>query len=63
MNDTNCPDNDTYVKAAGSVIFVLVWPFIVFDIKYYPVGRPGAALIGATFMVLFGIISQNDAGI
>ena len=55
-----CPDNGTYIKAAGTVMFVLVWPFVVFDIKYYPVGRPGAAVIGAMFMVVFGIVSQDD---
>lgn len=48
------------IKATGTVIFVLVWPFVVFDIKYYPVGRPGGALIGAMFMVIFGIVSQDD---
>ena len=55
-----CPNNGAYIKAAGTVIFVLVWPFVVFDIKYYPVGRPGAAVIGAMLMVVFGIISQDD---
>ena len=65
MNDTSnsntdCPDNDTYIKVAGTIIFVLVWPFVVFDIKYYPVGRPGGALIGAMLMVVFGIVSQDD---
>ena len=32
---------------------------MVFDIKYYPVGRPSGALIGATLMVVFGIVSQD----
>lgn len=59
-NYTDCPDNGNYIKATGTVIFVLVWPFVVFDIKYYPVGRPGGALIGGMFMVVFGIISQDD---
>ena len=59
-SSTDCPDNDTYIKAAGTIIFVLVWPFVVFDIKYYPVGRPGGALIGAMLMVVFGIVSQDD---
>ena len=57
---TGCPDDGTYTKTVGTVIFVLVWPFVVFDIKYYPVGRPGAAVIGGMFMVVFGIISQDD---
>ena len=59
-SSAECPDNGTYIKAVGTVMFVLVWPFVVFDIKYYPVGRPGAAVIGATFMVVFGIISQDN---
>ena len=58
--NTDCPDSNTYIKAAGTIIFVLVWPFVVFDIKYYPVGRPGGALIGAMLMVVFGIVSQDD---
>ena len=57
---TGCPDNGIYTKAVGTVIFVLIWPFVVFDVKCYPVGRPGAAVIGGMFMVVFGIISQDD---
>ena len=60
VSSAECPDNGTYIKAVGTVMFVLVWPFVVFDIKYYPVGRPGAAVIGAMFMVVFGIVSQDD---
>lgn len=53
-----CPYNNAYIKAVGTMMFVLVWPFVVFDIKYY---WPGAAVIGAMFLVVFGIISQDDA--
>ena len=60
MAEDSCPDEGTYVKVAGTIIFVLVWPFVMFDIKYYPVGRPGAALVGAMGMVVFGIVSQDD---
>ncbi len=51
-----------YRQILGSLIFVIVWPFIAFDMqKYYPLSRPAAALIGATFMVMFLIIPIPQA--
>ncbi len=51
-----------YRQIVGSLIFVIVWPFIAFDVqKYYPLSRPAAALIGATFMVMFLLIPIHQA--
>ena len=69
-NDSNmtiaaglCPDEETYEpdatiynKVMGTLIFLIVWPFIVFDSKHFPIGRPAAALVGATFMVIFLVV-------
>ena len=53
-------DTNLYVQITGSILFVIVWPFVVLDMKWFPLGRPAAALVGAAFMVLFQIVSQND---
>ena len=57
-----CEENDAtvYVKVMGTIIFVVVWPFIVLDMKWFPLGRPAAALVGAVLMVVFSIVSQSE---
>uniref|UniRef100_A0A1X7VK63 Citrate transporter-like domain-containing protein n=1 Tax=Amphimedon queenslandica TaxID=400682 RepID=A0A1X7VK63_AMPQE len=59
-NATCSYDTNLYVQITGSILFVIVWPFVVLDMKWFPLGRPAAALVGAAFMVLFQIVSQND---
>lgn len=64
-NGTNCYDNycieaTLYRKITGSILFLLVWPFIVLDIKRFPLGRPAAALVGAVLMVLFTVVPQDQ---
>ena len=49
-----------YVQVVGTIIFVVVWPFIVLDMKWFPLGRPAAALVGATLMVVFHIVTQSE---
>ena len=49
-----------YRKIAGTTIFVIVWPFIVLDLKWFPIGRPAAALLGAAFMVIFTVVPQEQ---
>ena len=49
-----------YRKIVGTLIFLVVWPFIVQDIRYFPIGRPAAALLGATFMVVFTAVPQEQ---
>ena len=53
-------DAPIYVQVLGTLIFVVVWPFIVMDIKYFPIGRPAAALVGALLMVVFHVVTQSD---
>ncbi|XP_019864449.1 PREDICTED: putative transporter arsB [Amphimedon queenslandica] len=59
-NATCSYDTNLYVQITGSILFVIVWPFVVLDMKWFPLGRPAAALVGAAFMVLFQIVSQSD---
>ena len=57
----DCPyDTDLYTQITGTILFVIVWPFIVLDMKFFPLGRPAAALVGATLMVLFQVVTQSD---
>ncbi len=53
-------DETVYRKVVGTLIFVAVWPFIVLDLKWFPVGRPAAALTGGTLMVLFAVVPQTQ---
>ena len=48
-----------YRKIAGTIVFVAVWPFIVLDMKWFPLGRPAAALTGGMMMVVFVIVPQG----
>ena len=50
-----------YRKIAGSIIFLIIWPFIVLDMKWFPIGRPAAAVLGATFMVIFTVVPPKQA--
>ena len=51
---------ELYIQIMGTVVFVLVWPFILLDMKWFPLGRPAAALVGAMLMVLFQVVTQDD---
>jgi Na+/H+ antiporter NhaD/arsenite permease-like protein len=55
-----CVEDTIYRKVFGTLIFFIVWPFIVQDIKFFPIGRPAAALVGATLMVVFVIAPQDQ---
>ena len=57
MNSTPLADDDVYVQIVGSIVFVIVWPL---NIKLFPLGRPAAALAGASMMVIFSIVSQDE---
>lgn len=58
----NCDEGDSsvYTKVVGTILFVVVWPFIVFDMKWFPLGRPAAALVGAAAMVIFNVVGQME---
>ena len=72
MNDTNmtdmmptaapkCEDDTTvYIQVMGTILFFCVWPFIVLDMKWFPLGRPAAALVGGVFMVIFNVLTQSE---
>ena len=65
INLTSCSDeysvdSTIYRKVAGTIIFIIVWPFIVLDIKSFPIGRPAAALFGATLMVITIVVPQEQ---
>jgi len=57
---TNCTDVDLYKKVTGTILFVTIWPLIVFESRKFPLGRGGSALLGATLMVVFTVLSQKD---
>ena len=60
-NETSCPtETNLYIQITGTILFVIVWPFIVLDMKFFPLGRPAAALVGAVLMVMFNIVTQGD---
>ena len=60
-NGTSCPtETNLYIQITGTILFVIVWPFIVLDMKFFPLGRPAAALVGAVLMVMFHIVTQDD---
>ena len=66
-NVTDIPDppscnsqTEVWVQVIGTILFFLVWPFIVLDMKWFPLGRPAAALVGAAFMVIFHIVGQLE---
>ncbi len=61
--EAQCKDGATaplYVQILGTVIFVVVWPFIVLDMKWFPLGRPAAALVGAGFMIVSHVVTQKE---
>lgn len=55
-----CVEITLHRQILGTILFVVVWPFIVFDLKIFPLGRPAAALLGATFMVITTVIPQDQ---
>ena len=65
MNGTDSDDDynvpaTLYRKILGTLLFAAVWPFIVLDLKWFPIGRPAAALIGGALMVIFTIVPQEQ---
>lgn len=61
--EAQCKDGATaplYVQILGTIVFVVVWPFIVLDMKWFPLGRPAAALVGAGFMILCHVVTQDE---
>ena len=55
-----CVESTIYRKVLGTFLFITVWPFVVQDMKFFPLGRPAAAMLGATLMVVFAITPQDQ---
>lgn len=56
-----CVDDTTvYIQVMGTLVFFVVWPLVVLDTKYFPLGRPAAAMLGAALMVLLQIVGQPE---
>ena len=55
-----CVKDTLYRIVVGSILFAIIWPFVVQDVKFFQLGRPAAALLGATLMVVFNIVPQNQ---
>ena len=60
LDDPCDPGPGLYIQVMGTVIFFLAWPLVVLDTKHFPLGRPAAALAGATLMVVFNVLSQDE---
>lgn len=60
--DDKCKEEgaEIYIQVLGTIIFVVVWPFIVLDMKWFPLGRPAAALVGGGLMVVFTVVGQYE---
>ena len=59
--DASCiSQTPVYVTVMGTILFVIVWPFVVLDMKWFPLGRPAAALVGAALMVIFHVVRQPE---
>ena len=60
---SECGDGATapiYIQVLATIVFVVVWPFIVLDMKWFPLGRPAAALVGAGLMVIVTVVGQME---
>ena len=55
-----CVESTIYRKVLGTLLFITLWPFVVQDMKFFPLGRPTAAMLGATLMVVFAITPQDQ---
>ena len=55
-----CVKDTLYRMVVGSILFAIIWPFVVQDVKFFQLGRPAAALLGATLMVVFNIVPQSQ---
>lgn len=60
-NSTSTDDceSNLYIQIMGTILFVVVWPFVVLDVPIFPIGRPAAALIGGLLMVVFNVVTQE----
>lgn len=57
-DDVRLPD--MYTVIAGSLAFLVTFPFAVYHIPRVALESTGAVLIGAVLMVLLGVLTQDD---
>ncbi|XP_050418719.1 uncharacterized protein LOC126832081 [Patella vulgata] len=51
---------DTTKVVCGSLSFLLVLPFVLFEIKCFPIGTTTSVLTGAALMVITTVLTQED---
>ena len=56
-----CVEATLFRKIMGSIVFLVVWPFVVLHMKWFPIGRPAAALAGGAFMVIMLVVPPIQA--
>lgn len=50
-----------YKTIAGSCIFFLLFPFVIFQFRVFPLRSSSIVLLGATLMVVFNVVAQDEA--
>lgn len=50
-----------YKTIAGSLIFFLLFPFLLFNFKFFPIKSTTVAIFGAVLMVVFDVVAQKEA--
>lgn len=50
-----------YKTITGSLIFFLLFPFLLFNFKFVPIRPTLAAMCGAVLMVVFDVVTQKEA--
>ncbi|XP_071112071.1 uncharacterized protein [Haliotis cracherodii] len=51
---------DTYKVVAGSLVFLFILPFVLFEFSFFPIGASSAILLGAVLMVATTVLNQRD---
>jgi len=50
-----------YKTIVGSCIFFLLFPFVIFQFRVFPLRSSSIVLLGATLMVVFNVLTQDEA--
>ena len=52
---------DTRTVVAGTLVFALILPFVLFDFRFFPIGTTTAVLLGAMLMIMTTVVGQDEA--
>ncbi len=52
---------DTYKVVTGTIIFCGTLPMVLFEFRFFPIGTTTATLLGAMLMVIFRVVTQQEA--